>query len=441
MSKLIEILEEKLVPVASWIGSNKHINGIRRAFILMMPLLMIGSIFLMIAAFPLPAYQRFMLETFGPNWKSVLDIPVDATFSLIAVYVAFLVAQQLANQYKLDSIAAGLLSLASFLILTPLTKVEGVGSVLTFNWLGSKGMFVAMVIGIFTVSIFRFFVNRNILIKMPDGVPPEVIKSFEALIPGTVILSLALLLRLVMMNTEYGTIHDFIYKILALPLRALGTSFIGSLMTVFAISILWSVGINSGSMVNGFVRPFWLENQIDNINALKEGLPLPHIITEQFFDMIWMGGAGATLSLLLAVGIFAKSRHIKSVGAIGAVPGIFNINEPILFGMPIILNPIMLIPFNVVPLVMVTTQYLAMSIGLVSKPLGVAFPWPTPAVISGFLTVGDLSGAVIQIVNLIIGAMIYLPFLRIIDKASKYEEDKVAEFEKEEQANKELKNI
>ncbi|MEG0561850.1 MAG: PTS transporter subunit EIIC, partial [Cetobacterium sp.] len=249
MSKLIEILEEKLVPVASWIGSNKHINGIRRAFILMMPLLMIGSIFLMIAAFPLPAYQKFMLETFGPNWKSVLDIPVDATFSLIAVYVAFLVAQQLANQYKLDSIAAGLLSLASFLILTPLTKVEGVGSVLTFNWLGSKGMFVAMVIGIFTVSIFRFFVNRNILIKMPDGVPPEVIKSFEALIPGTVILSLALLLRLVMMNTEYGTIHDFIYKMLALPLRALGTSFIGSLMTVFAISILWSVGINSGSMV------------------------------------------------------------------------------------------------------------------------------------------------------------------------------------------------
>ena len=397
----------------------------------MMPLLMIGSIFLMISAFPLPAYQKFMLETFGGNWKNVIDIPVSATFSLVGVYVAFLVAQQLANQFQLDSVAVGLLSLASFLILTPLSKVEGMGSVLSFNWLGSKGMFIAMVIGIITANIFRFFVNKKILIKMPDGVPPEVIKSFEALIPGTVILSLALLLRIAMMNTEYGTIHDFVYKVLAMPLRALGTSFLGSLLTVFSISILWSVGINSGSMVNGFVRPFWLENQVENINALKEGLPLPHVVTEQFFDMIWMGGAGATLSLLLAIGLFAKSKHIKSVGAISAVPGIFNINEPILFGMPIILNPIMLIPFNIIPLVFVTTQYVAMTIGIVSRPLGVAFPWPTPAIISGFLTVGDMSGAIIQIVNLILGALIYLPFLRILDKASKYEEDTVEEFEKE----------
>ena len=289
-----------------------------------------------------------------------------------------------------------------------------------------------MVIGVVTVKIFHFFVKRDILVKMPDGVPPEVIKSFEALIPGTVILATALLLRVGMEHTSYGTIHDFVYKMLALPLRALGTSYIGSILTVFAISILWSVGINSGSMVNGFVRPFWLENQAENIAALQAGQPLPHVITEQFFDMIWMGGAGVTLSLLLAIVIFAKSKHIKSVGAIGIVPGIFNINEPVLFGLPIILNPIMLIPFNIVPIVMVTTQYIAMNIGLVSKPLGVAFPWPTPAVISGFITVGDLSGALIQIVNLIIGAMIYLPFLRIIDKASTKEEDEMERLEAEE---------
>lgn len=432
MSKAIEILEEKLVPVAAWIAENKYVNGIRRAFIMMMPLLMIGSLFLMITAFPLPAYQRGMASLLGENWKDIFDIPVSATFNLIALFVAFLVAQQLAKQFELDSIAVGLLSLASFLILTPLGNTSEFGQVITFTWLGSKGMFVAMVIGVVTVKIFHFFVKRDILVKMPDGVPPEVIKSFEALIPGTVILATALLLRVGMENTSYGTIHDFVYKMLALPLRALGTSYIGSILTVFAISILWSVGINSGSMVNGFVRPFWLENQAENIAALQAGQPLPHVITEQFFDMIWMGGAGVTLSLLLAIVIFAKSKHIKSVGAIGIVPGIFNINEPVLFGLPIILNPIMLIPFNIVPIVMVTTQYIAMNIGLVSKPLGVAFPWPTPAVISGFITVGDFSGALIQIANLIIGAMIYLPFLRIIDKASKKEEDEMERLEAEE---------
>ena len=432
MSKAIEILEEKLVPVAAWVAENKYVNGIRRAFIMMMPLLMIGSIFLMITAFPLPAYQRGMASLLGENWKDIFDIPVSATFNLIALFVSFLVAQQLAKQFELDSIAVGLLSLASFLILTPLGNTSEFGQVITFTWLGSKGMFVAMVIGVVTVKIFHFFVKKDILVKMPDGVPPEVIKSFEALIPGTVILATALLLRVGMEHTSYGTIHDFVYKMLALPLRALGTSYIGSILTVFAISILWSVGINSGSMVNGFVRPFWLENQAENIAALQAGQPLPHVITEQFFDMIWMGGAGVTLSLLLAIVIFAKSKHIKSVGAIGIVPGIFNINEPVLFGLPIILNPIMLIPFNIVPIVMVTTQYIAMNIGLVSKPLGVAFPWPTPAIISGFITVGDLTGSLMQLANLIIGAMIYLPFLRIIDKASKKEEDEMERLEAEE---------
>ena len=436
MSKVITILEDKLVPVAAWIAQNKYINGIRRAFIMMMPLLMIGSIFLMISAFPLPAYQRGMTSLFGEGWKDVLDIPVSATFSLIALYVAFLVAQQLAKQFELDSIAVGLLSLASFLILTPLGYSTEHGAVITFDWLGSKGMFVAMVIGVLTVKIFQFFVNRNILVKMPDGVPPEVIKSFEALIPGTVILGAALILRLLMMQTDYGTIHDFVYRMLALPLKSLGTSYIGSILTVFAISILWSVGINSGSMVNGFVRPFWLENQVENIAALQAGQPLPHVITEQFFDMVWMGGAGVTLSLLIAILIFAKSKHIRSVGAIGTIPGIFNINEPILFGLPIILNPIMLIPFNLVAMVMVTTQYITMNLGIVSKPLGVAFPWPTPAIISGFLTVGDITGSLIQIVNLIIGAMIYLPFLRIIDKASKKEEDEMERLEKLENEGK-----
>ncbi len=422
MNKIITILEEKLVPVAAWIQKNKYINGIRRAFIMVMPLLMIGSLFLMIQAFPLPEYQNMMSSLMGENWKDVFDIPVLATFSMLGLYVSFLVGQQLAKQFEMDSVSVGFLSLVSFLILTPLSKTTEYGNVLTFDWLGSKGMFIAIIIGLVTTLIFRFFIEKKIMIKMPEGVPPEVIRSFEALIPGAVVLTLALIVRVLVAKTSFGTVHDFVYTVLALPLKSLGTSFIGALFTVLSISVLWSVGINSGSMVNGIVRPFWLENQIQNIEAVKAGTELPHIITEQFFDMIWMGGAGATLSLLIAILLFARSKHIKTIGQISVAPGIFNINEPILFGLPIILNPIMLIPFNIIPLVMVTVQYIAMSIGLVSKPLGIAFPWPTPAIISGFLTVGDISGSIIQIVNLLIGAMIYLPFLRIIDKASKLAE-------------------
>lgn len=431
MNRLLTSLEEKLLPVAAWIEQNRYISGIRRAFIILLPFLMMGSIFLMISAFPLPSYQRGMVSLFGESWKTILAIPVDATFSLMALYVAFLVGQQLAKQLKLDSISAGILSLIAFLILTPLGSSSEYGAVMTLQWLGSKGMFVAIVVSLMTVKIFQFFVNRKMIVKMPAGVPSEVIKSFEALIPGTVILAIALLVRVAMTHTEYGTIHDFIYHILAVPLKALGTSYMGSLLTVFAITLLWSAGINSGSMVNGFMRPFWLENQTDNITALQAGQPLPHVITEQFFDIIWMGGSGVTLSLLIAIFIFAKSKRVRSVGALSFIPGLFNINEPILFGLPVILNPIMLIPFNLAAMVMVTTQYLAMSLDIVSRPLGVAFPWPTPPLINGFLIVGDISGSLIQIINLIIGVIIYLPFLKIIDKASKRAEDVCATTPKE----------
>ena len=140
MNKLISILEEKLVPVAAWIEQNRFINGIRRAFIMLMPLLMIGSLFLMIQAF-LYQYIKEEITLLGENWKDIFDIPVNATFSNVAVYISFLVAQQLAKQFELDSIAVGLLSMASFLILTPLGKTAEFGNVITFDWLGSKGMF------------------------------------------------------------------------------------------------------------------------------------------------------------------------------------------------------------------------------------------------------------------------------------------------------------
>ncbi|MGL4676615.1 MAG: PTS sugar transporter subunit IIC [Brevinema sp.] len=419
-----EKIEQPLLNLAAKIEGNKYISAIRRAFVMMMPYIMIGSLFLMIEAFPLPAYQNFMKSTFGDNWGSIISLPLKATFDIMAVFIAFLVGQQLAKQFNLDDISVGLWSLVAFLMLTPYGQIPDIGTAIPLTWLGSRGMFVAMIVGLYTAGIYKIFIDKKIYIQMPDGVPPEVIRAFQSLVPGLVITTGAFIVRLVIEQTPYATLHNLIYTVLALPLVVLGTSFMGAILTVIAISVLWSVGINSGSMVNGFVRPFWLENQAQNLEALRAGEPLPHIITEQFFDIVWMGGAGATLSLLLAIFLFARSKHVRGIGTLSLVPGLFNINEPILFGLPIILNPVMLIPFNIVPIVFVITQYIAMSIGLVARPIGVIFPWPTPALISGFLTVGGISGTLMQLFNLILGALIYLPFLKIIDKASQMNEQK-----------------
>lgn len=423
MNNLIDILSEKLGPIAAYLEGNKYINGVRRGFVMLIPLILIGSLFLLIAHFPANIYQETMKSIFGNSWKEIVNIPIKAIFSMLAVYSTFFVAQQLAYQFELDSASIGVISIIAFIIVTPFVN-RGGEELISFEWLGSKGIFISIIIGIITVIIFKFFVKRDILIKMPEGIPPEVIKSFEALIPGAVVLILAILIRVLMMKTSFGDIHSFIYEIVAIPVRYISTSYLGSMIIVFLISIMWSVGINSGSVINGIMRPIWLENQLENIEALKNGLELPHIVTEQFFDMIWMGGSGASLSLLLAIVFFIKSKHLKSVGEVALIPGIFNINEPLIFGVPIILNPIMLIPFNIVPLVFVTTQYMAMTFEIVGKPIGVAVPWTTPAIINGFFITGGISGALLQIVNLIIGALIYLPFIKVIDKISKKEEEK-----------------
>lgn len=418
MSKVLDYLEAKLMPLAAKAAQQRHLCAIRGAYVSFMPFIIVGSVMLIISSFPNQAYQQFMTGIFGASWTSIVEIPFNAVFSTMSLFISFMVAYRLAEHYNEDQVSCGILGLICFLILTPFLKAESLGNVtvISTEWIGSKGLFVAMIGSLIWTELFCYIKRKNWVIKMPEGVPPAVQESFAALIPALLVVILVLAIRTLVAQTSYETVHQFIYQTLATPMRHFGTSYVGALLTGLSITLLWSVGINSGSMVNGIIRPLWMENQTDNIAAIQAGMTPPHVITEQFFDMVWMGGAGATLSLVIAMLIFARSKSIREVGRLGAGASIFNINEPILFGLPIIMNPIMLIPFNLVPLVLITTQYIAMSLGAVASTTGVFIPWTLPPVISGFIVTGHISGSIMQIINLLIGAMIYLPFLRIIDK-------------------------
>ncbi|HHQ6581544.1 TPA: PTS sugar transporter subunit IIC [Serratia fonticola] len=418
MNNVLGFLEAKLMPLAAKAAQQRHLCAIRGAYVSFMPFIIVGSILLVISSFPNQGYQQFMAGLFGASWSNIIEIPFNAVFSTMSLFVSFLTAYRLAEHYDEDRVSSGILSLVCFLILTPFIKVEALGNinVIPTEWIGSKGLFVAMIGSLLWTELFCYLKRRKLIIKMPEGVPPAVQESFAALLPALFVIILVLAIRILFEHTSYQTIHQFIYNVVATPVRHFGTSYIGALLTVLSITILWSVGINSGSMVNGIIRPLWMENQTDNIAAIQAGVTPQHIVTEQFFDMIWMGGAGATLSLVIAILFFARSNSIREVGRMGAAASIFNINEPILFGLPVIMNPIMLIPFNLVPVVLVTVQYVAMKVGAVAVTTGVFIPWTLPPVISGFIVTGHLSGSLMQIVNLLIGAMLYLPFLRILDK-------------------------
>lgn len=427
MAKFTQMLEEKVMPVAGKIAGQKHLQALRDGLILTMPLIIVGSIFLILGFIPIDSYPQFMADTFGADWLTKLLYPVNATFDIMALIAGFGIAYRLAEHYKVDPLNAGAVSVAAFILSTPyftLFTPEGadaalkVGGVLPMAFLGSKGLFVAIIIALFSTEIYRWVIQKNIVIKMPDGVPPSVSKSFVALFPAFLVILVVWVIRLLIEKTSFETLHNVIGQLLQEPLGALGGTLIGGLIAVLLIQLLWSTGLHGASIVGGVMGPVWLAATDANRLALQAGEEMPKIITQQFIDIfIYMGGSGATFAFALMMLLFARSQHAKQLGRLSIGPGIFNINEPITFGAPVVMNPLLLIPFILAPMALVVTTYIGMSTGFAPKTSGIAIPWTTPPIIGGYLaTGGNWRGAAMQLINLAVTFAIYYPFFRMWDK-------------------------
>lgn len=435
MAGFISFLENRVMPVAGRIAEQKHLQAIRDGIILTMPLLIIGSLFLIIGFIPIPGYNEFMSGLFGEKWLTKLLYPVNATFDIMALIVSFGVAYRLAEKYKVDPLSAGAISVASFLLATPYktmftpagaSAAVQVDGVIPVSLMGSQGLFVAMLLAVLSTEIYRKIIQRKIVITMPDGVPPAVSRSFVALIPASVVLLVVWLLRILIENTSFESIHNIVSDLLAGPLSALGSSMFGAIIAVLFVQLLWSVGLHGAAIVGGVMGPIWL-SLMDQNRAAFQADPngdLPNVITQQFFDLwIYAGGSGATLALVILMLTRARSEQMKNIGRLSIGPGLFNINEPVTFGMPIVMNPLLIIPFILAPIALVLISYLAMLFGWVAKPSGVAVPWTTPLFISGYLaTGGKISGTVLQLVNFFVSLLIYYPFFRLWDKQKLQEE-------------------
>ena len=428
MDKFAAVLEAKLMPVAAKIANQRHLQAVRDGIIITIPIIIVGSVFLILANLPIPALMNFYQNTpMGQLIQKWLSYPVAATFDLVAIITCLGIAYRLVERYKLDGISAAILALVSFFLVTPF-KIKGENAVevigIPLGRMGSGGLFVAMMMAILSVEIFRIIVKKNLIVKMPDSVPPAVSKSFAALIPGAFIVTAALLIRIIFELSPFGDIHAVVALLLTKPLLALGTTYPGVVVTSLLIHLLWSTGLHGSSIVSGILSPIWLTLMDQNRVAFQAGKPVPNVVTAQFFDVFQnMGGSGTTFSLAILLLLFSKSRQLKEIGKLSIGPGCFNINEPIIFGLPIVMNPILIIPFILAPLVAVTITYWSMKLGLVAKPVGIAMPWTTPPFISGYIaTGGKISGVVIQIITFLVSGMIYYPFFKMWDKKKVEEE-------------------
>ncbi|MCM3729879.1 PTS cellobiose transporter subunit IIC [Neobacillus cucumis] len=424
MDKITKFLEEKVMPVAGKIASQRHLSALRDAMVLTIPFIIIGSVFLILANLPIPAYIDYL--TAHPKIKTALLYPFNGTFNLVALIATFGVGYRLAESYKVDPLASGAVALCSYFVVTPstiFTVDKMVTTAMNVNYFSSQGLFVGLLIAILSTEIYRRIVQKDIVIKMPEGVPPTVAKSFTTVIPGFIAIITVWIIRLLVENlTTFGSVHNIVGKLLQQPLTNIGTSLVGTIIVFFLINLLWTIGLHGSVIANSVILPIWLQLTSENATAFAAGQPVDHIVTAEFRYLIFIGGSGATLGLVLAMVFLSKSKQMKQLGRLAIGPGLFNINEPLLFGLPIVFNPTMWIPFLITPIVTVLITYLSMDYGLVAKPIGVLPPGTTPTLINGYLMTGSVSGVILQLVLFVTSFVIYFPFFKIMDN-QKYKEE------------------
>ncbi|MDO4926287.1 MAG: PTS sugar transporter subunit IIC [Turicibacter sp.] len=427
-----EFFSDKVIPAIMKFVSLKGVVALKDGLLYTMPLTIVGSVFLLLANFPIQAVVDW-LDSMG--WIDPLNQAYGATFNIIALMGVIGIAYKYVKNEGYEGLNAGVLAAVTFILTTNSYVVAEngtmVSNVIDKTWTAGQGMISAIIIGLIVGWVYSWFMKHDIRIKMPAGVPDGVANSFTALIPGFVIITGATLVYSFFKFVLDTTLIEAVYSFIQTPLQGLTDSLGGVIVMALMIPFLWFFGIHGSTIIGGIMGSVLTANSLANQAILDSGMALTienggRIVTQQFLDQfINVTGAGMTIGLVIYMIFFAKSAQCKELGKLGGVPGIFNINEPILFGTPIVMNPFLLLPFIGMPVLSGIILYFAISTGLVPMFAGVMVPWTTPPIISGFL-VGGWKMALLQTAILALSFFVYLPFIRKIDKMN-FEAEKAAQ--------------
>lgn len=417
---MFDWIENHLMEPLGKIAQNRYLQAIRDAFVIFaLPVILTGAIFLIIAN-PPTSLDWGIIHAWENAVKPIqaqILFPFNLTFGIMALTVSFGVGYSLATRYEdMDAVMAGILSmLAFFMTAFPVVDITEVPFGEILNYLGGQGLFVAIVLGILTTEGMRFFNKKGLTIKMPDGVPPYVMRTFNSLLPFMIILPIVWAIAWIVWANLGVTIPQLVLNLFS-PLVTASNSYWAALGMIILMMLLWSMGIHGMNVVSSVAYPFWMTQLAENVEAVNAGQQATGIVTEPFFHMFThIGGSGVTIGLVILL-MLSKSTQLKQIGKTSIIPSIFNINEPVIFGVPIILNPIMLIPFVVAPAVVVTINYFLFATGIM-PPVIVQPPFTVPIFFGGFIaTGGSLIAGIVQIVNAIIATLIYYPFFKQYEK-------------------------
>jgi len=417
MKRFTELLEKYLQPLSEKISDQKDLQAISAGLARITPLTILGSLFFLLTNFPIDSYKSFIVDS---GLSSILMIPYYATFSIIAIFTVFFIAYAYAQNQKLDSPAVAVVALVSFFILTPITNSEGDLSYSLTN-LGSRGMFVGIIVAIVVTRLYKSIVDRNWVIKMPDGVPTFIEKSFSSLLPIGFIAIIILVISYLFTLTSYGNIHDFIYTVLQKPLIGLGGSFGAFLIAYVLIQIFWWFGIHGMNVVGSIMLPIWLALDAERLVQITAGEKVTSYVGSAFMTALGGPAVAITLTFLL----FAKSKQLRAVAKIALPAAIFNIAEPVNYGIPTVLNTTLFLPVAIlIPMFNILVQYAVMVSGIVPVLTGVQVPQQVPRGLWGLLQ-GNWQIGILQILLVIANIAILYPFAKVYDKQLCEREEKL----------------
>ncbi len=400
MDKLNSFLEEKLVPIATKLGSNRYLGIIRDAMCANLALLIIGSIAILLANVPNETISQF-LEPANPFFIGVFNV----TTGLLGISTAIGIAYFGSRQFHLDSFSTTAIVLASFLV----TQIQEDG-LLSSAGLGAEGLLTAILVGFSCLFVVWFCNAHNVKITLPDGVPPAVANSFSSLIPGAITISLFGLISIVW-KFNINSAMSLVFT----PLSSILNTLPGYMLYHMLCGLVFFCGIHN-NVITGVLLPFMLVNGTANETAMAAGKVAQYVAVQSTDAMVMMGGTGATLGLVILMSFIAKSQYFKSLGKMSLLPAIFNINEPIVFGTPICFNALFFIPFVFVPGLIAGLTYFLMSSGIIGMPVMANLPWSTPFFLQGFLICGgNILATLWPFIVIVISIILYFPFFKIAD--------------------------
>ena len=419
----------KIMPIADVMQNNLYISSITRGMMSTMPVLMASAFFQLVYSLPIPAWTNLM-ESLGVT--GVLSTVVDIC-NLTGLFMVVAIAYNLGGRLGVDAFLSAIISLVSFLILTPIDTADLGGwqpdAVIKTSYIGAQGIFTAMIVSVVATSVYAYFIKKNIKLKLPESVPEFVSKSFEGVPASLLTLIPFVCLRAAFAATPWGSFTGFVYTMLQQPLTTMGNTFPAHLIATLVLCLLWWCGVHGTLVCLGVLSAVMTEATIANATAAGAGQPAPFLLSMMTFFLVnqFMGGPGCLFGLYVDLAFFTKSERYKAQGKISLIPGLFNIIEPTVFGLPIVLNPVLFAPFVIVPVIVYAAYYALASAGIIGVPVVNLTAMVLPGPIAGFILGGGIGLGIFVLAAMAFSVVAYLPFVKALDRQALKEEQAAAE--------------